>query len=156
MTITNKAFREAMEKAGLGSVQLEKDNGYFWIWSDDAEMSDRILSLKSDTILVNSFKDCSIAEWVDEIKSLLGFRLEDLIADLHRANCRLINWNIRIEEKNTFYYDSYHPGFILKTSGNTFTEEEDLYRYLGALELGRDLLNELNDKYKNLRVLING
>ena len=71
MTIKNKAFRKAMEKAGLGAVQLEKNEGYFWIWSEDDEMSDKILSLESDSILVESFYHLSIKDWVETIREMI-------------------------------------------------------------------------------------
>ena len=72
MTITNKAFRTAMKEAGLEKVQLEKGNGYFWIWSDDEELADRIASIYDNCILCNSFKDQSIENWIDDIKALLA------------------------------------------------------------------------------------
>lgn len=68
MTIKNKKFRKAMEEAGLGAIQLEKGNGYFWIWSDS---DSRPINLKNDSILVYSFNHQSIEEWVKTIKEML-------------------------------------------------------------------------------------
>lgn len=72
MRITNKAFRNAMKEAGLEKVQLEKGNGYFWIWSDDKELGDKIASIYDNAILCNSFKDQSIENWIEDIKALLA------------------------------------------------------------------------------------
>lgn len=71
MTITNKPFREAMKRAGLEKVQLEKGNGYFYIWSDDEETALMIAGLRDNMILANSFKHLPIANWIHEIKELL-------------------------------------------------------------------------------------
>lgn len=70
MTINNKAFRKAMKEAGLEKVQLEKGNGYFYIWSDDEETAFCIAGLYSSSIMVNSFKHLSIEKWINEIKDL--------------------------------------------------------------------------------------
>lgn len=72
MTINNKAFRNAMKEAGLEKVQLEKGNGYFWIWSDDEELALEIAGLYDNCILCNSFKDQSIEAWIEDIKNLLN------------------------------------------------------------------------------------
>lgn len=155
MTIKNKAFREAMEKAGLGAVQLEKEEGYFWIWSEDDEMSDRILSLESDSILVESFNHLSIKDWVEEIKELLGFHIPELLSDLHEANLKIADWGISIVEKESFY-TNYHPGFIMKTCAVSFSNGEELEAYMKALKEAKKLTEELNQKYKNHRVIIEG
>ena len=73
MTITNKAFREAMKEAGLEKVQLEKGNGYFYIWSDDEETAFYIAGLYSTSIMVNSFNQLKIETWIKEIKQLLNY-----------------------------------------------------------------------------------
>ena len=72
MTINNKAFREAMKEAGLEKVQLEKGNGYFYIYSDDEETALQIAGLYDNCILCNSFKDQSIESWISDIKALLA------------------------------------------------------------------------------------
>lgn len=71
MTVKNRKLKEALKKEGLENINLEKGNGYFWIWSDDEEMNLKITSLYSNSILVNSFKDQSIENWVKDIKELL-------------------------------------------------------------------------------------
>lgn len=71
MTVKNRKLKEALKKEGLANINLEKGNGYFWIWSDDEEMNLKITSLYSNSILVNSFKDQSIENWVKDIKELL-------------------------------------------------------------------------------------
>jgi hypothetical protein len=66
--IKNKAFRAAMKQAELERVDLWKDNGYFWIYSD----TDQSLSLLPETaIYVNKFTDLTIPEWIESIKNLL-------------------------------------------------------------------------------------
>ena len=71
MTIKNKKFRKAMKEAGLESVQLEKGNGYFWIWSTDEEMSDLILSKECSSIYENDFNHQSIDKWVHDIQYII-------------------------------------------------------------------------------------
>lgn len=71
MTVRNRAFRKAMEKAGLGKVQLEKNEGYFWIWSEDPEMGNAIMSLDSQSIYVYAFNHMSIEDWVETIKEMV-------------------------------------------------------------------------------------
>lgn len=71
MTITNKAFRKAMKEAGLEKVQLEKGEGYFYIWSDDEETALKIARLYDNMIMVNSFNQLPIVVWIHEIKELL-------------------------------------------------------------------------------------
>lgn len=71
MTIRGSVFRKAMKKAGLEKVQLERNNGYFWIWSDDPEMSDIIMSLDSQSIYVYAFNHMTVHEWVATIKSMI-------------------------------------------------------------------------------------
>lgn len=66
MTIKNKKLLEALKKEGLEDINLEKGNGYFWVWSDTED-----LNLYSSSILVNSFKDQSIKDWVNDIKKIL-------------------------------------------------------------------------------------
>ena len=66
MTIKNKKLLEALKKEGLEGINLEKGNGYFWIWSDTKD-----LNLYSSSILVNSFKDQSIEDWINDIKRIL-------------------------------------------------------------------------------------
>lgn len=72
MTLKNKKFLDLMKKEGLEKINLEKDNGYFWLWSDDDCWSSKILDLESSSILVNSFRDQSIENWVRDIKELLN------------------------------------------------------------------------------------
>ena len=71
MTVKNRKLKEALKKEGLENINLEKGNGYFWVWSDDEEMNLKITSLYSNSILVNSFKDQSIENWIKDIKELL-------------------------------------------------------------------------------------
>jgi len=69
--VKNPKFRKAMALAGLEKVILCKGDGYFWITSDDDEMSDKINSLRDTTIYLNAFNQQYIDDWVDDIKRLL-------------------------------------------------------------------------------------
>ena len=72
MEIRNRKFRERMKKEGLESIHLEKNSreGYFYIWTDnDSPYSD--ITFKSTSILVYSFNQLTIDQWVEEIKNIL-------------------------------------------------------------------------------------
>jgi len=76
--IKNKALKNELMKIdpSLEHLMLMKDsdNGYFYLSSDDEEgdvWGDRISSLYYNHILVNSFKDMTIEEWVEEILNVL-------------------------------------------------------------------------------------
>lgn len=76
--IKNKALKNELMKIdpSLEHLMLMKDsdNGYFYLSSDDEdgeEWGDRISSLYYNHILVNSFKDLTIEEWVSEILDVL-------------------------------------------------------------------------------------
>lgn len=66
--IKNPKFRKLMKQAGLEDISLIQDNGYLWITSDT---NDDIYTLPETSIYVNSFKDMTPEEWVEEIKHLL-------------------------------------------------------------------------------------
>lgn len=70
--VKNREFRKLMKNAGLENVVLCKGNGYFYITSDDAEMFNKITNLPDDMIYMNSFRQMTPAEWVEEIKRLLN------------------------------------------------------------------------------------
>lgn len=69
--IRDKKFRRLMKEAGLEKVELMKDYGYFWIFSDDDEWADRISMMFSNCILRNDFNHTTPEKWVKEIKELL-------------------------------------------------------------------------------------
>ena len=71
MTIKNKAFRKAMNAEGLESIQLEKGNGYFYLWSTDMEIAIEIAGLYSNMIMCNNFKEQTIEQWIADIKAIL-------------------------------------------------------------------------------------
>lgn len=63
--ITNKTFRNRLNKEGLSDIHLYKNTfGYFYISS--AKRDFRI-----DTIYINSFNQQGIDGWVEDIKSLI-------------------------------------------------------------------------------------
>ena len=76
--IKNRALKAQLMKIDptLEHLMLMKDsdNGYFYLSSDNEEgdvWGDRISSLYYNHILVNSFKDMTIEEWVSEILDVL-------------------------------------------------------------------------------------
>lgn len=66
--IKNPKFRRLMKQAGLDDIMLMQDNGYLYITSDT---NDEIFTLPETSIYVNSFRDMTPEEWVEEIKRLL-------------------------------------------------------------------------------------
>lgn len=76
--IKNKALKNSLMRIdpSLEHLMLMKDsdNGYFYLSSDNEEgdvWGDRISSLYYNHILVNSFKDMTIEEWIEEILNVL-------------------------------------------------------------------------------------
>lgn len=57
MRISNKKFRAAMRQAGLEKIELCKDAGQFYIYSDDQDTEDKIARLPSSSITVYKFSD---------------------------------------------------------------------------------------------------
>ena len=68
MTVKNLKFLKRMEEEGLKGIQLEKDNGYFYIWSDDDKWINVINNIYDNSFLLNSFRDQSIDDWIYDIK----------------------------------------------------------------------------------------
>ena len=153
MTITNKAFRKAMKEAGLGKVELCKNEDYFYIYSEDEETMNRILSLESTMILCHAFKDMSIESWVETISDMLedGFHLDDLVADLWEANTKLPR-GMKIEEKSSFY-PTTHPGFCINLPGTGDISASEALTYAENIRKAVDLTNELDNKYKGKKVI---
>lgn len=71
--IRSHSLKKALSKAGLGDIELYKDNGYFFIACDneDSPYYDIIPNLYRQSIYANNFSDLSIDDWVEEIKCLL-------------------------------------------------------------------------------------
>lgn len=76
--IKNKKFRKLMNDEGLGKILLIKDNGYFYVTSDDEYIGNLIATLPTTSICVNSFTDMKMWEWIVEIKNLLYDVLDDI------------------------------------------------------------------------------
>lgn len=63
--VTNKAFRNRMNKESLSDIHLYKNTlGYFYISSDKR-------NFRMDTIYINSFNQQGIDGWIEDIKSLI-------------------------------------------------------------------------------------
>ena len=151
MTITNKAFRQAMEKAGLGKIELCKNKNYFYIYSEDEETEYLILSSVEDNmILCHAFSDMTIDGWVDLIKGMIGFYADEVTADLWEANTELTE-GLMIYEKSTYY--TFHPGFELSLPGQGQVSASRALDYAEAIERAVVILNQLNDKYKGRKLL---
>jgi len=77
--ITNKAFRKAMEKAGLGEVELLKDGCYFYLMTEkeESDIDIKVMSIKQNEIMRHSFKDTNIKTWIEEIKELINTVSDD-------------------------------------------------------------------------------
>lgn len=152
MTITNRSFRKAMSEAGLGKIELCKDNGYFWIYSEDNETANMILDRVEDNmILCNSFKDMTIDGWVSTIKDMIGFDCADMTADLFRANSELRDKNITIEENGSGFY-KFHPGFILNIGASGPVSADRALDRVEDINRAVELLNTLNNRYKHKKV----
>lgn len=124
MTITNKAFRKAMKKAGLEKVQLEKGNGYFYIWSDDEETAFYIAGIEDNSILVNSFNHLKIETWIKEIKQLLNWQ------ELEKRNAQINNRLNEIQRTLTTYMiatGAVRGGHISQEAFEAFCEFSEPY-----------------------------
>ena len=70
MTIKNLKLRALLEREGLGFLELEKGEGYFYIWSPNDAAANALVALPTTTILNNSFGQQSVEGWVEDIKSI--------------------------------------------------------------------------------------
>ncbi len=52
-------------------VFLVKGHGYFYIASDDKEMGLKLAGLYTTSIYVNSIKEQSVEQWIEDIENLL-------------------------------------------------------------------------------------
>ena len=150
MTITNKAFRQAMEKAGLGKIELCKNKNYFYIYSEDEKMMNEILSrVENNMILCHAFNDMTVDGWVDAIRSLFGYERDELASDLWKANTELPK-GIMIFEKSTIY--TYHPGFVLNLPATGNINADRALDFAEEIQKAVLLLNQLNNKYKGRKI----
>lgn len=70
MTITNLKLRALLERENLGFLELEKEEGYFYVWSPNEAAANALVALPSTIILNYSFGQQSIEGWVEDIKSI--------------------------------------------------------------------------------------
>ena len=152
MTITNKAFRKAMEEAGLGKVELCKNKDYFYIYSEDEGTMNQILSLESTMILCHAFNDMTVEGWVDVISKMLdkGFSYEEIRDDLYNANSKLSD-GLKIYEAYSCY--TYFPGFKLNipSLGDVTADIALMFAY--EIKEAVEILNQLNDKYRGRKLI---
>ena len=84
--VTNPKFRQLMKQAGLEDVMLVKDNGYFYIASDNDEIADLISKIENNSILIYSFNQQSPEEWIKDICDLLNQgRLNNIVKESIRS-----------------------------------------------------------------------
>ena len=90
--IKNQKFRDLMEKAGLGDVKLYRDDGYFFIASDNDETADRIENATTfnnqNMFYLNSFGQQTPEQWVEDIKYYFekGEKVdEDILSKLYKS-----------------------------------------------------------------------
>lgn len=151
MTITNKAFRQAMENAGLGKIELCKNGDYFYIYSEDEATMDEILSrVETNMILCHAFSDMTVEGWVDAIRNLFGYDKDELNSDIQKVNSELPE-GIRIFEKSTIY--TYHPGFELNLSATGNISADRALDYVEEIEKAVNKLNWLNNKYRGRKII---
>lgn len=67
MTIKNKQLRRLLEENGLDFLQLERGEGYFYVWSDEPVAKEILSYLPSTTILQCYFNQLSVFEWYAEM-----------------------------------------------------------------------------------------
>lgn len=70
--VKNKKLKQLLAKEGLDKIILCKDDGYFYIASDDDEWAYKIMSMYENAIYVNSFNQQTPERWVEDIKQLLS------------------------------------------------------------------------------------
>lgn len=91
--IKNPNLKKALKEVNpdLGKIILMKDNGYFYLTSDDEIWADRISNFYFNDIMINSFRDLSIREWVYEIVDVLIQDRFDVTQDMEP-------WQIELKE----------------------------------------------------------
>lgn len=92
--IKNSQLQKALKAVDpeLSKIILIKDDGYFYLDSDDEVWADRISGLYSSSILVNSFQQMSIRDWVYEI-------VEVLIGDVYGNYSPMETWQEDLKMK---------------------------------------------------------
>ena len=160
MTITNRAFRQAMEEAGLGTIQLERNHGYFYVWSDNDEAQEVICGLYENMILVNTFNQLTIEQWIEAIKELLGWDLipaskirEDVRAAQERVDgVGAKDFGIRIVENSGSYTCNE---FTISIPGQGSIDYEVASELKATLFFALNEVKELNRKYAGKKISYN-
>ena len=70
MTIKNLKLRVLLERENLGFLELEKGEGYFYVWSANEAAADALVALPSTAIMNNSFRQQSVESWVEDMKAI--------------------------------------------------------------------------------------
>lgn len=69
--IKNRQLQKALEAEGLSDALLIKAEGYFYVDAKEGTPLAEKLSMKPSTsIYVNSFKQLTVQQWVEEIKTI--------------------------------------------------------------------------------------
>lgn len=75
MTIRDRKFRQLMKEAGMEDIQLERNNGYFYVWSDTRE-----LNLYSNSIMRCWFSQTTPEQWVKDIAELITPEYQEMVS----------------------------------------------------------------------------
>lgn len=75
--ISNSQLYRALKKRGLEKYKLCKDNGYFYITSDDEEIANEIATWNDNAIYVYGFNQQSIEDWVRDITDIIDKNRKD-------------------------------------------------------------------------------
>lgn len=91
MTIKNFELARQLQKAGIGFLELERGNGYFYVRSDNTYASNVLMGLPSTSIPVCFFKQQTIEAWVNDIREIWEEALESSGIATKLPNCERVS-----------------------------------------------------------------
>lgn len=72
LSTVNKAIQKEFP-----TVFLVKDNGFFFLASDDKEWADRIADLHQQAIYVKKVNDMTLDQWLNDVRGLFANRTQN-------------------------------------------------------------------------------
>ena len=69
--INDRRLRVALAAEDLNDIDLYKDEGFFFIDSENDDRVEQLSMLRDLTINVRDFEDLTVPEWVDAIKNII-------------------------------------------------------------------------------------
>ena len=72
--IKSRKLQRLLKKNGLEKLILVKDDGYFWVTSNDDEVYESMRLDSALAIYVNSFNQLTTEQWLDEIKNAINYK----------------------------------------------------------------------------------